>query len=155
MWFAGLQWKSFAVARDSSLTLVLVTLRKQGRKASEDRTKHNVLDKAQPPRSFPDEATRHCSKKSSSEIISGANFPEVMLIVFFSMLFHSNRDEMGFIDLLRRKLGLTLSVHFIVPCLRCLWTTLHRSFFLLFNYHWLPEWHGTRRAALVISCQLF
>lgn len=47
---------------------------------SEEETKHNVLDKAQP-LSF-QMKQQDIVQRSSSEIISGANFPKVMFIVF-------------------------------------------------------------------------
>lgn len=50
--------------------------------------------------------TRNIVQNSSREIIFGANFHKVVFIVFYYMLFHSNRDEMVLLIFLGSKLGL-------------------------------------------------
>lgn len=69
------------MVEESYFTLLLVvTVMKLDENPSEEETKHNVLDKAQP-LSF-QMKQQDIVQRSSSEIISGANFPKVMFIVF-------------------------------------------------------------------------
>ena len=60
---------------ENNLTLALVTVMKLDEKCYEDRTKHYVLDYAR-------KKQQDIVQNSSSEIISGANFPKVTFIVF-------------------------------------------------------------------------
>lgn len=67
------------MVEESNLTLVVVTVMKRDRKPSTDETKHNVLSAQRV--SFPNEL-QDIVQNSSSEIISGADFPKVVFIVF-------------------------------------------------------------------------